>query len=186
MAHSRHGRNEANVRYGRTSRQVVLHVLIAVFWFAAWMGVYLAQSGDERNVALAASVGTATLLVMVILDLRAGIELTPTHVIVRGAGHRRIPWISVIDISVKRVALSSTLVIATPAGNVRVTGLATGPLDRDPDFDDKVEAVRSWWVDARRATVEARGHVHLLEGNETGWGIPIVPHLDAPAPSGAE
>lgn len=100
--------------------------------------------------------GTGTILfttawiALLLLDRWCGVTLTPDAAIVRNLRRQVVPWSAVRDITVEYRACNRTVMLWEAGRRTRLRAPLTGPLMRDPHFDEKYRLI----VDYRLARGE--------------------------------
>jgi hypothetical protein len=129
-------------------RAFVLSVL--GFQVLVWTDALLndGRLGGSGRTALAGLV----LLVMAAATWWVGTSATRRGLVVHAVPTMVIPWDQVQEIEVAQQLGIKTVVVHHGTGGVRRTRLAaptTGPLGRDLAFQDKVQALRTYWAATR-------------------------------------
>ncbi len=81
---------------------------------------------------------------------RLGSTLTPEGIRVRGFLRRQFDWHEIADIDVTSVLATRVVRLRLTDGRkVCLRAPVTGFLQPDPHFDEKVHAIRQWWMAGR-------------------------------------
>ncbi|MGB9377972.1 MAG: hypothetical protein WCB04_10725 [Mycobacteriales bacterium] len=76
-----------------------------------------------------------------------GVKLTATHLVyLRLLGPQRLPWASISQIEERPTSISIAVFAHSPISRDRLAAPRQGWVLRDPEYDAKVETLRSWWV----------------------------------------
>lgn len=79
-----------------------------------------------------------------------GVKLTDTHLVyLRLLGPQRLPWESIRKIETRSTLISAAVSVLSPVSADRLAAPRQGWLLKDPQFDDKLELLRRWWITHR-------------------------------------
>jgi len=113
-----------------------------------WGGFLLANHIDGAGAGLVAY-AAFFLGVGYLTGARFGVDLCHDGVVLRGVRRRVVPWNAVQAIEAKKYFGTRVVVLVVDGRLRRLRAPFTGPLQRDRQFDDKLAALRSWWMNHR-------------------------------------
>jgi hypothetical protein len=124
------------LRYGLSVRQRLVYLVIGV---GLLLGALL-----PGQTALATPGGL--FVVWFFTSALVGSAIDGSGIQLRGIYRRHVPWTQVSDVTTRRF-LGCTIVVLRlgSRGRRRLRAPFTGPLQRDRDFDAKVETIRHCW-----------------------------------------